>query len=174
MMIGFFLLVGNGARGWTSSHVFLLWFWRTYERFDSRVVSVSLVNAIEEDEEKGQWSVVGSEQKAELLDWTRSHGCMSGCWMTGIAIRVPAVDKWLKNCISACPLIGIQAKTGFGMIGYSNCGLFRLIVINTAFPFTSHAIFVVFLIMKVDWPFRSVVTSTQSGDHSIPSCHHAN
>ena len=40
---------------------------------------MSLVNAIEEDEEKGQWIVVGSEQKAELLDWMRSHGCMSGC-----------------------------------------------------------------------------------------------
>ena len=70
--------------------------------------------------------------------------------MIGIAIRVPAVDKRLKNRISACPLIGIQAKTGFVMIGYSNSGIFRLIVINTAFPFTSHAIFVVFLIMKVD------------------------
>ena len=33
---------------------------------------MSLVNAIEEDEEKGQWSVVGSEQKAELLDIDRN------------------------------------------------------------------------------------------------------
>ena len=48
---------------------------------------------IEEDKGKVRWIAVGSEQMTELLDWMRSHGCMSGCWMSGIAIRVSAVDK---------------------------------------------------------------------------------